>query len=142
MVSCDSKYCGCLYYSTNALARIITKMAEDEFAVTGLSPSHCFLLMSINSKPGIQPKELSEILLLTPSTITRLIEKLEYKGLAERKSVGKTTEVYPTNGSMELDSIIKEAWMKFYRKYSDILGEEDGKLLTANIYNAIKKIET
>jgi MarR family transcriptional regulator, organic hydroperoxide resistance regulator len=142
MIKCDSKYCGCLYYSTNALARIITKMAEDEFAITGFSPSYGFLLMSINAKPGIQPKELSEIMLLTPSTITRLIEKLEHKGIVERKNVGKITEVYPTSKSLELEPIIKEAWIKLYQRYSEILGEENGKKLTAEIYKSIKLLET
>jgi MarR family transcriptional regulator, organic hydroperoxide resistance regulator len=142
MIKCDSKYCGCLYYSTNALARIITKMAEDEFAITGFSPSYGYLLMSINAKPGIQPKELSEIMLLTPSTITRLIEKLEHKGIVERKNVGKITEVYPTSKSLELEPIIEEAWIKLYQRYSEILGEENGKKLTSEIYKSIKLLET
>jgi MarR family transcriptional regulator, organic hydroperoxide resistance regulator len=141
MITCDSKYCGCLYYSANALARCITKIAEDEFAITGFSPSYGFLIMSINAKPGIQPKELSEIMLLTPSTITRLIEKLEYKGLVERKNVGKTTEVYPTAKSIELEIVIKEAWFNLYKKYTNLLGEEVAKRLTAEIYNATKKFE-
>ena len=141
MIKCDSQFCGCLYYSANALGRILTKMAEDEFAVTGFSPSYGFLIMSINAKPGIQPKELSEIMLLTPSTITRLIEKLEYKGLVERKNVGKITEVHPTQKCTDLDAIVKEAWLNLYRKYSDILGEENGKKLTGDIYNALKLLD-
>ena len=141
MIKCDSQFCACLYYSANALARVITKMAEEEFAISGFSPSYGFLIMSVNAKPGIQPKELSEIMLLTPSTITRLIEKLENKGMVERKNVGKITEVYPTPKGLELETIIKEAWSKLYEKYSDILGEDESKILTANIYKAIKKLE-
>ena len=53
-----SKYCGCLYYSANALSRIMTKMADEEFASAGLSSSYAFLLMTVNHKPGIQPKEI------------------------------------------------------------------------------------
>ena len=85
MQETKSKYCGCLYYSSNALARMMTKMADEEFAVTGLTSSYAFLLMSVNAKPGIQPMELSEHVQLTPSTITRLIEKMEVKQLLERK---------------------------------------------------------
>lgn len=141
MIKCDSKYCGCLYYSANALARIITKMAEEEFSITGFSPSYGFLIMSINSKPGIQPKELSEIMLLTPSTITRLIEKLEHKGIVERKSSGKISKIFPTSKSIELESVIKEAWSKLFQRYSNLLGEENGKKLTSEIYSAIKLLE-
>ena len=98
-----SKYCHCLYYSANALARVLTKLAEDEFASTGLAPSYAFLLMTVNDEPGIQPKEISEHMQLTPSTVTRLIEKMEHKGLLERKSLGKFTRVYPTEKSKALD---------------------------------------
>jgi MarR family transcriptional regulator, organic hydroperoxide resistance regulator len=142
MIKCDSKFCGCLYYSTNALARIITKMAEDEFSITGLSPSYAFLIMSINLKPGVQPKDLSEEMQLTPSTITRLIEKLEYKGYVVRKNMGKTTEIYPTEKSIDLDAKIKEAWINLYKKYSGILGEDEGIKLTSEIYSTVKKLET
>lgn len=136
----DSIFCRCLYYSANALGRIMTKMAEEEFAVTGIAPSYAFLLMTVNSSPGIQPKDISEAMLLTPSTVTRLIEKLEHKGLVERKSVGKTTEVYPTEKSLKLNNKIKSAWSNLYDRYSEILGEEEGKRLTAEIYKASQQL--
>lgn len=135
----DSKYCGCLYYSANALARVMTKMAEDAFAITGLAPSYAFLLMSVNEKPGIQPKELSEQLQLTASTVTRLVEKMEQRGFLERRSVGRGTEVYPTEKSRALDPQIKEAWVKLYKLYGSILGD-NADTLTDSIYTAFKKL--
>ena len=141
MEKCNSKYCGCLYYSANALSRLMTKMADEEFAMTGLSSSYAFLLMSVNDKPGIQPKEISEQMQLTPSTITRLIEKMEQKKLLERKSTGRTTEVFPTEKSKELGLKIKEAWRNLYKRYSDLIGEEEAKKLTAKIHEAVTKIE-
>ncbi len=137
----DSKYCTCLYYSANALARIMTKLAEEEFSITQLAPSYAFLLMTVNDKPGIQPKEISEKMMLTPSTVTRLIEKMEIKGYLERKSVGKFTEVYPTEKSRELDAKIHEAWMNLFRRYVGILGEDESKKLTDEIYQAALKLQ-
>ena len=136
----DSKYCGCLYYSANALGRVITKMAEEEFAITGLAPSYAFLLMGVNEKPGIQPKEISEYMQLAPSTVTRLIEKLEYRGLVERKSSGRATEVYPTDKSLELDPTIKKAWKNLHDRYTNLIGKEEAKKLTADVYGASKKL--
>jgi DNA-binding MarR family transcriptional regulator len=136
-----SKYCHCLYYSANALARVLTKLAEDEFASTGLAPSYAFLLMTVNDEPGIQPKEISEHMQLTPSTVTRLIEKMEHKGLLERKSLGKFTRVYPTEKSKALDKKIHEAWTSLYKRYSDLLGEKKGDRLTAEVYEASKSLE-
>lgn len=141
MEKCDSKYCGCLYYSASALARIMTKMADEEFAITGLSSSYALLLLTVNSKPGIQPTEISEEMQLTPSTITRLIEKMEQKNMLERKSIGRTTHVYPTDKSKELEAKIKEAWGNLYRRYSDLIEVEEAKKLTSDIYSAVKKMK-
>ena len=69
----NKDYCQCLYYSANALAREIGKIADEEFAPTGLAPSQAFMMMTVIEKPGIQPMEISHIMMLAPSTITRFI---------------------------------------------------------------------
>ena len=134
----NSKYCSCLYYSSSALSRLMTKMADEEFAITGLSASYAFLLMTVNDKPGIRPQEISELMQLTPSTITRLIEKMEHKKLLERKSAGRITEVHPTDKSLEMDNKIKEAWRNLYNRYSEIIQEEEAIKLTASINDAVR----
>ena len=141
MAKCNSKYCGCLYFSANALARTMTRIAEEKFAATGLSPSYAFLVMTVNDKPGIQPKEISEMMQLTPSTVTRLIDKMEQKGLLARKSLGKNTEVWPTENGEKLNTLIKSSWKEMYDYYVEILGEENAVTLTSEVYNAATKLE-
>ncbi len=80
----ESKYRHCMYFVANALGRRIEKLAIESWKKVDLSPSHAYLLMLAIEEPGIQPTGLSEQLILTPSTITRLIEKLEDKGLVTR----------------------------------------------------------
>ena len=140
MEKCDTKYCGCLYYSANALARVMTRMAEEEFASTGLTPSYAFVLMTVNSQPGIQPKELSQHMQLTPSTVTRLVEKLEARGFLERNIIGRSTEIHPTSKSLELNDKIEESWKNLYNRYSNLVGENEGKELTLKIKTALDKI--
>ena len=123
MSKCKSKYCSCLYYSANALSRVMTKMADEEFAITGLSSSYAILLMTVIDEQGIQPKEISIQMQLSPSTITRLIEKMEYRGYLERKQVGRTTEVYVTQSGQDLQPRIQEAWANLHNRYSNILGK-------------------
>jgi DNA-binding MarR family transcriptional regulator len=48
---------------------------------------------------------------LTPSTITRLIDKMEQKGLLTRNNLGKNIEIWPTDSGTALDSQIKTAWI-------------------------------
>ena len=141
MSETKSKYCTCLYYSANALSRIMTKISDEEFAKVGLSSSHAFLLMTVNEKQGIQPKEISEQMQLTASTVTRLVEKMEHRGYLQRQSVGRTTEVYSTESGKELQAKLKDAWQRLYQRYSDILGKENGDELTAAIYSATQKLE-
>lgn len=119
----------------------MTKIADEEFATTGLTSSYAFLLMTVNEKPGIRPKEISHHMQLTPSTVTRLIEKMEFKGFLKRERVGRTTEVYPTEQSKELHPKIKKAWNELYQRYSDILGKTTGDKLTKLINEANEKLE-
>ena len=136
-----SDYCRCLYYAANALSRLMTKMAEEEFAITGLAPSYAFLLMSVNKNPGIQPTEVSNHMQLTPSTVTRLVDKMELQGLVERQSEGRTIHIYPTSKSLGLDQKIKEAWRNLYKRYTTLLGEDKARELTHEVYESSMILE-
>jgi len=135
-----TSYPTCLYYSANALSRIMTKMADEAFAPTGLSSSYAFLLMTVTESPGINPKDISCRMKLTPSTITRLIEKMEYRGFLERRQCGRNTEVFPTKQSQKLVPLIQKAWADLYEKYEEILGKEEARNLTAAIHQAQLKL--
>lgn len=141
METTKSTYCSCLYYSANALSRVMTKMAEEEFTSCGFAPSYAFLLMTVNETPGIQPKNLSIQMQLTPSTVTRLIEKMEYKGFLERKSVGRATQVFPLEKSLALQKELKACWKNLFERYTTLLGKEQAIELTQNVYAAYEKLE-
>ncbi|WP_435625319.1 MarR family winged helix-turn-helix transcriptional regulator [Flagellimonas sp.] len=119
----------------------MTKISDEEFASIGLTSSYAFLLMTVNEKQGIQPKEISEHMQLTASTVTRLIEKMEYRGYLQRQSAGRSTEVYATPDGLELQPKLKEIWQRLYKRYSGILGKEVADKLTADIYASSQKLE-
>lgn len=131
----------CLYFQTNNLARLLSRMADEAFKEVGLSPSHAFLLMKVNDEPGIQPSTLSEVLGLTPSTITRLIEKMEYQGYLKRESEGRATHVRPTNKCIAKESDLQEAWNSLRKNYTDILGDRYTEVLTEMSVKAIDQLE-
>ncbi len=136
----DPRYCNCLHHSTNALSRILTKMADEEFEKAGLTSSYAFLLMSVSDEPGISPSELSEQLSLKPSTITRLIIKMEGKGLLRRFQNGKYIEVYPTKQTPSTVKVVKEAWSNLYRRYHAILGDELTQRLSNDVNETVIKL--
>jgi len=132
----------CLYFTANSLARVITRMAEEEFRRTGLSPSHAFLMMLVNDHPGIGQTELCEQLHLAPSTVTRFIDTLVYKGYLTRQSEGKTSRVFTTKEGENLRQSIAEAWESLHRRYAKVLGLRQGDELTAQIDAASNQLSS
>lgn len=140
MKTSESKFCGCLYFTTNALARKVEKLAGESWKKIGLAPSHAYLLKLVLEEPGMQAGQLAEQLQLTPSTITRLIEKLEEKKLVTRITEGKTTNVFPTQKAKELKPQMKQCVDEFNEKYSKILGKEESRQLIHNMHIIADKL--
>lgn len=136
-----SIFCDCLYFSANSLARNLTKLAEDAFAVTGLAPSHAFALMVINRKPGVSPSEIAKEMHMMPSTITRFLDKLELKGYISRNSEGKTSELFPTEKGKEIYPKLGEAWYSLLENYNSIIGKEEAAELATRLYDASEKMK-
>ena len=140
MKTSESKYCQCLYFTANALARKIEKLAQDSWRKVDISPSHAYLLMMAIEEPGVQPSALADHLQLQPSTITRLIEKLEDRKLVIRATEGKMTNVYPTPKGKELLPKLKECLNEFYSSYAGILGKEESARLVQSMGKVADKL--
>jgi MarR family transcriptional regulator, organic hydroperoxide resistance regulator len=140
MNTSDSRFSQCLYFSSNAFARKIEKLAQESWKPVGISPSHGYLLMAVVDEPGIQPGLLAEHLQLQPSTITRLIEKLEEKKLVVRTTEGKLTNVYPTPKAKEMYGKMQACVANFYTAHSSLLGKEDGKKIVHQMIKLADKL--
>lgn len=137
----ECKLSECLYFSSNKFARTITKLAEDEFKITGLSPTYAFAVTVINKAEGIAAKRLAEYLDMAPSTITRFVDKLVTKGLAKRVIDGKNSFVHPTPDSIELQKSIDEAWTSLHNTCIEKLGAEKEKSLLGLMNEASEKLK-
>lgn len=136
-----SKYAQCLYFTSAALARKVEKLANESWKKVALSPSHAYLLIAVLEEPGIQPTALAEHLQLQPSTITRLIEKLEGKKLVIRTTEGKLTNVYPTPKAKELQPKLAACMKGFWEAYSRILGKEESNKLVKDLARIADKLD-
>lgn len=136
----DSKYAQCLYFASNALARKMEKLAIESWKPVGLSPSHAYLLRMVLEDPGVQPGTIAGHLQLTPSTVTRLIEKLEEKKLLIRTTEGKQTNVYPTPKAKALQPEMQKCMADFYKKNEMFENSEYAELI-ASIKKMADKIE-
>jgi DNA-binding MarR family transcriptional regulator len=141
MKSSNSRFNKCLYFSTNALARKVEKLAVESWKKIDLAPSHAYLLLMVLENPGMQPGNIAEEMQLTPSTITRLIEKLEEKKLVIRTTEGKLTNVYPTPKGKELLPKMKVCMGDFTKTYMDILGADESLRMVQHINKLTDKLE-
>ncbi len=130
----------CLFFNTNAFSRQLLRLAEAEFKHLKISPAHASLLMLVYDTPGISPKELSRLLQLTPSTITRFIDSLAKKKMVLRRNKGKTVSIFPTQRSLDMKASIAQAYKRLYLNYTKILGVETAMLLSHQIARSTKQV--
>jgi DNA-binding MarR family transcriptional regulator len=134
-------YADNLYYTTTAFSREISSIAENAFMDLGLTPSDAYLIMVVNEKPNVQPTEISEKILLAPSTITRMIEKLEKRSIVTRTQEGKYTYVAVTTKGKDLYANILATWDEIHAVFTRKMDEDTVKLLVQNTSEAAKKLK-
>ncbi len=136
-----SYFCNCLFFSAGAFARGMSRLAEEAFAPTGLTSSYAFvLLIVLQHDKGVSPSVIAKELHLTPSTVTRLLDKLEMKKLVSRTYEGKSTLVKATPQGMSKETELQNAWKNVYDRYTALLGKTTSEKLAEQIYDASMKL--
>lgn len=131
----------CLFFTANSLARVISRMGEEEFATAGMTPSYAFVLSIAITTPGVPQKELAAQLHMAPSTVSRFVDALVTKGYISKKIEGRNTFIYPTEAGIAIKPTIDRAWHSLYERYSKVLGKEEGENLTRLTNAASKKLQ-
>ncbi len=129
-----------IYFLASALSRKLSADADEAFAPIGLSSSHALILMLVNNDPGVRPSELAEQLYLKPSTITRLVQKLERRELVRKEAKGRSKSIVCTSKGKELAVEIDEIWQQLFRQKEAELGERYVAVLSEMISKAIEKV--
>jgi DNA-binding MarR family transcriptional regulator len=66
------------------LARVLNQVGPDEVCCEGLTPRQCGILRTLVDKQGARISDLAADASLTPSAMTRVLEKLEAQNLVQR----------------------------------------------------------
>ncbi|MGN1397203.1 MAG: MarR family winged helix-turn-helix transcriptional regulator [Streptococcus gallolyticus] len=114
----------CLFFTVKKLDRALNKLAEESFQKVGMTPTYAFILLILAEEDGRLQKDIAQILYIAPSTLTRLVEKLVYKGYVTTLTEGRTRKVYLTVSGRELLPDIREAWDNLHARYKAILGDD------------------
>ncbi len=67
------------------LARLIRTEADRRARAHGMTRAQWTLMIRLESQPGLLQKELAEILEVEPITVARLVDRLEARGMVERR---------------------------------------------------------
>jgi DNA-binding MarR family transcriptional regulator len=68
------------------LARLIKTEADKRARAHGMTRAQWGILANLERHPGLLQKELAEILEVEPITVARLIDRLEARGMVERRA--------------------------------------------------------
>lgn len=120
----------CLYFASGALSRALNRLAEEAFDGLGMSPSHGYLLLMVASTPGIALGRLASAMALDASTITRIIEKLEAKGLVRRTAVGRRRTLALTPDGQAVLPRVRAAKAEIEHRVHAVLGEDHARVIT------------
>lgn len=123
----------CLYFTANAVAREVNRIADEALAPSGLCPSGALLLSLVVDRPGLGPSEAAEVLHLAPSSITRFADGLERKGLIERRTQGRQSMLHATPQGVERRSQVLACWETLHARYSAAVGETKGASVASDL---------
>ena len=130
-----------LFFLSAAFARKLSREADEAFASVGLSSSHTLLLLLINQEPEIQPGQLADKLYLKPSTITRLVQKLERRKLVQKESSGRATFIVCTTKGVKVANEVAEKWRELNKLKREELGSRYAEVLSEMVSNALDELE-
>ncbi len=68
------------------LARLIRTEADKRARAHGMTRAQWTILLNLERKPGLLQKELAEVLEVEPITVARLVDRLEARGMVERRA--------------------------------------------------------
>ena len=101
------------------VARLLRTRFDQRARARGMTRAQWVILARVNAKPGLSQNELAAILEVEPISVGRLIDRLEARGLVERRGDPADRRIRRLHLLPAAEPILEEI-----SKARDILGEE------------------
>jgi len=76
------------------VARLIRVEADKRARAHGMTRAQWVILVRVEGRPGLTQKELAEVMEVEPITVARLIDRMERRGIVERRPDPKDRRVW------------------------------------------------
>ncbi len=83
-----------LLFLLHDVARLLRHEADRRAGAHGMTRAQWVILFWLQRQPGLSQKELAEILEVEPITVARLIDRLEARGMVERRPDPKDRRIW------------------------------------------------
>ena len=83
-----------LMFLLHDVARLLRVDADKRARAHGMTRAQWGILIWLERQPGLSQKELAEILEVEPITVARLIDRLESRGMVERRPDPKDRRIW------------------------------------------------
>lgn len=97
-----------LLFLLHDVARLLRHEADRRAATHGMTRAQWVILFWLQRQPGLSQKELSEILEVEPITVARLIDRLEARGMVERRPDPKDRRIWRLHLLPAADPVLVE----------------------------------
>ena len=131
-----SEYNQCLYHTSVAMGRSLTRLADEQFKPLEITPTMGFVLMTAKTAPGVIIRDLAMVHQLDMSTISRTIDKMVASGLVTRQGQGREMRIFNTQKGMRKEAEAQSAWEKLKLAYRSILTEGRSRHLAEQVVEA------
>ena len=75
-----------LLFLLNDMARLLRTEADCRARARGMTRAQWTILLWLDRQPGLSQKELADLLEVEPITVARLVDRLEGRGMVERRA--------------------------------------------------------
>jgi DNA-binding MarR family transcriptional regulator len=114
------------------ILRVVQKVERDlagQLKLWGLNNAQFDVLAHVGAVEGITQQELADSLLVTKGNVTQLLDRMESRGLIERRPQGRTNRLFPTDDGRRTFAGVVPAHEALIAEQLSVLSKEEQKQL-------------
>ena len=114
------------------ILRVVQKVERDlagQLKIWGLNNAQFDVLAHVGAVEGITQQELADSLLVTKGNVTQLLDRMESRGLIERRPQGRTNRLFPTDEGRRTFAGVVPAHEALIDERLSVLSKEEQKQL-------------